>query len=38
MIASIELASSNDAEAILAVQQLAYQSEARLNNGWSIPH
>ena len=30
-------ANSMDAENILALQRLAYQSEARLNDDWSIP-
>ena len=30
-------ATSTDAAAILALQQLAYQSEARLYNDWNIP-
>jgi ribosomal protein S18 acetylase RimI-like enzyme len=34
---AIGAASIEDAEAILALQKLAYQSEARLYNDWSIP-
>jgi ribosomal protein S18 acetylase RimI-like enzyme len=34
---SIVRASPEDAEEILALQKLAYQSEARLYNDWSIP-
>ena len=34
---TIELASAEDTEAILRLQQLAYQSEARLYNDWSLP-
>lgn len=30
-------ASTDDAEAILALQKLAYQSEAKLYNDWSLP-
>ncbi|WP_020396593.1 GNAT family N-acetyltransferase [Thiolinea disciformis] len=30
-------ANSEDAEAILALQRLAYQSEARLYNDWTLP-
>jgi GNAT superfamily N-acetyltransferase len=37
MIKSIAHASSEDAPAILEVQKLAYQSEARLYNDWNIP-
>ena len=36
-IVTISRASSSDAEAILALQKLAYQSEARLYDDWSIP-
>ena len=34
---TISRASSSDAEAILALQKLAYQSEARLYDDWSLP-
>ena len=34
---TISRANPNDAEAILALQKLAYQSEARLYNDWSLP-
>ncbi len=34
---TISRADSSDAEAILALQRLAYQSEARLYNDWSLP-
>lgn len=34
---SIDRASSDDAGEILALQKLAYQSEARLNDDWTIP-
>lgn len=34
---TIELASVEDAEAILRLQQLAYQSEARFYQDWSLP-
>ena len=34
---TISRASPSDAEAILALQKLAYQSEARLYDDWSIP-
>ncbi|HJX52529.1 MAG TPA: GNAT family N-acetyltransferase [Polyangia bacterium] len=34
---AINAASTEDAEAILVLQKLAYQSEARLYNDWSLP-
>jgi ribosomal protein S18 acetylase RimI-like enzyme len=34
---TITTASIDDAPAILALQKLAYQSEAKLNNDWSLP-
>jgi len=34
---TITTASTDDAATILALQKLAYQSEARLNNDWSLP-
>jgi ribosomal protein S18 acetylase RimI-like enzyme len=34
---TIEAASTEDAEAILVLQKLAYQSEAKLYNDWSLP-
>jgi N-acetylglutamate synthase-like GNAT family acetyltransferase len=34
---SIILATKEDAAEILALQKLAYQSEAKLNNDWTIP-
>jgi ribosomal protein S18 acetylase RimI-like enzyme len=37
MIKSISRASPDDAPAILELQKLAYQSEARLYNDWTIP-
>jgi ribosomal protein S18 acetylase RimI-like enzyme len=37
MIESIAHASHEDAPAILELQKLAYQSEARLYNDWNIP-
>jgi ribosomal protein S18 acetylase RimI-like enzyme len=37
MIKSIAHASHEDAPAILELQKLAYQSEARLYNDWNIP-
>lgn len=35
--ATIEIASRNDAEAILELQQLAYRSEAELYEDWDMP-
>ncbi len=37
MTVNISIASISDAEAILGLQRLAYQSEAALYNDWSIP-
>jgi len=34
---TISAASTEDAEAILVLQKLAYQSEAKLYNDWSLP-
>jgi ribosomal protein S18 acetylase RimI-like enzyme len=34
---TIDDASTEDADAILALQKLAYQSEAKLYNDWSLP-
>jgi len=34
---TIRMASKEDAAAVLALQKLAYQSEARLYNDWAIP-
>jgi ribosomal protein S18 acetylase RimI-like enzyme len=34
---TISDASTGDADAVLALQKLAYQSEARLYNDWSLP-
>lgn len=34
---TITAAEADDAEAILTLQKLAYQSEARLYNDWSLP-
>lgn len=37
MDVSIVQASPDDADEILALQKIAYQSEAKLNNDWTIP-
>lgn len=37
LVITIATSNSNDAENILALQKLAYESEARLYNDWSIP-